>query len=53
MNWKRKFVGNWGRLGMKSNLSEIYFYNKEKIAVNTLTKKNYISTENIQPNKGE
>lgn len=37
---------------MKYKLSDIAFYVKEKISVDTLTVKNYISTENMKPNKG-
>ncbi len=37
---------------MKSNLSAICFYVREKIMVESLTKKNYVSTENLLPNKG-
>ena len=37
---------------MKSNLSIIADYVKDKVPVNSLTVKNYISTENMQPNKG-
>lgn len=36
---------------MKSNLSEICEYRKEKIDVSVLTPENYISTENMLPNK--
>ena len=38
---------NWGKV----KLSEICFYAKDKIDVASLNKKNYISTENILPNK--
>ena len=37
---------------MKSNLSDICEYGKGKVDVSTLTLKNYISTENMLPNKG-
>ena len=36
---------------MKYDLSNICSYGKEKIGVNELTKDNYISTENMVPNK--
>lgn len=36
---------------MKSNLSTICYYVKEKVEVSLLNKKNYISTENMLPNK--
>ncbi|MCR5457622.1 MAG: restriction endonuclease subunit S [Clostridiales bacterium] len=36
---------------MKSNLSDICEYRKGKIDVSTLTQENYISTENMLPNK--
>lgn len=51
MNWKMKFGRNWGRLGMKSKLSDICSYRKEKIAVAELDRGNYISTENMLPDK--
>lgn len=51
MNWKMKFGRNWGRLGMKSKLSDICSYRKEKIAVAKLDRGNYISTENMLPDK--
>ena len=37
---------------MKYKLSNICFYAKGKIDVSDLTKLNYISTENMLPNKG-
>ena len=37
---------------MKSNLSSICEYRKGKIDVTLLSPKNYISTENMIPNKG-
>lgn len=46
-----KFGRNWGRLGMKSELSDICSYRKEKIAVAELDRGNYISTENMLPDK--
>lgn len=51
MNWKRKFVRNWGRLGMKCRLSDICCFRKEKVEVENLNTQNYISTENMLPNK--
>ena len=36
---------------MKSKLSDICFYCKEKIAIAELSRENYISTENMLPNK--
>lgn len=51
MNWKRKFVRNWGRLGMKYKLSDICSFRKGKVEVENLNTKNYISTENMLPNK--
>lgn len=52
MNWKKKFVRNWGRLGMKCKLSDICVFRKGKVDVSKLTLKTYISTENMLPNKG-
>ena len=46
-----KLERNWGRLGMKSKLSDICSYRKEKIAVAELDRENYISTENMLPGK--
>lgn len=43
---------NWRRLGMKSKLSDICFYAKGKVNVSGLTDADYISTENMLPNKG-
>lgn len=37
---------------MKSNLETIAYYAKEKVLVDGLTTNNYISTENMQSNKG-
>ena len=42
---------SWGRLGMKSKLSDICSYRNEKIAVAELDRENYISTENMLPDK--
>ena len=52
MNWKKKFVRNWGRLGMKCKLSDICVFRKGKVDVSKLTLKTYISTENMLPYKG-
>ena len=52
MSWKKKFVRNWGRLGMKCKLSDICDFRKGKVDVSKLTLKTYISTENMLPNKG-
>ena len=52
MNCKKKFVRNWGRLGMKCKLSDICVFRKGKVDVSKLTLKTYISTENMLPNKG-
>lgn len=43
---------SWGRLGMKSKLSEICDFVKEKTDVVGLDNTTYISTENMLPNKG-
>ena len=51
MSWKRRFVRNWGRLGMKYKLSDICSFRKGKVEVENLNTKNYISTENMLPNK--
>ena len=37
---------------MKYRLEDICSFRKEKVAVSSLTLKNYISTENMLPNKG-
>lgn len=37
---------------MKYNLSDVAFYAQEKVTVDTLTVGNYISTENMKPNRG-
>ena len=52
MSWKKKFVRNWGRLGMKCKLSDICVFRKGKVDISNLTLKTYISTENMLPNKG-
>ena len=43
---------NWRRLGMKSKLSDICFYAKGKVNISGLSDADYISTENMLPNKG-
>ena len=52
MSWKEKLGRNWGRLGMRYKLSDICFYAKGKVDVSGLTDADYISTENMMPNKG-
>lgn len=52
MNWRQKSERNWGRLGMKYNLSSICEYRKGKVSVEGLNNDTYISTENMLPNKG-
>ena len=52
MSWKKKFVRNWRRLGMKCKLLDICVFRKGKVDVSKLTLKTYISTENMLPNKG-
>ena len=52
MRWKKKSGRNWGRLGLASKLNDICSYAKGKTAVAGLTTQNYISTENMLPNKG-
>lgn len=52
MGWKMRFVRNWGRLGMKYNLSDICEFVKGKTEVSTLDGSSYISTENMLPNRG-
>ena len=53
MNWKRRFVRNWGRLGMKYNwitkkLSDIAFINpKESLRKGTVAKK--VPMDKLQP----
>ena len=46
-----KSARNWGRLGMKCKLSDICSFRKGKVEVENLNAKNYISTENMLPNK--
>ena len=43
---------NWGQLGMKCKLSDVCNFRKGKVSVSGLSKKTYISTENMLPNKG-
>ena len=52
MSWKCRLGNDWGRLGMMSNLSSLCTYAKGKVSVDTLSKQNYVSTENMLPNKG-
>lgn len=47
-----KSARSWGQLGMKYKLSEICEYAMGKVPVGMLNEKNYISTENMLPNKG-
>ena len=37
---------------MTSELSSLCSYAKGKVSVDTLSKRNYVSTENMMPNKG-
>lgn len=46
-----KSARNWGRLGMKCKLSDICSFRKGKVLVEELNTKNYVSTENMLPNK--
>lgn len=41
----------WGRLDMKYRLSDLCEYRKEKVPVSDVKIENYISTENMLPNK--
>ena len=53
MNWRRKSKNDWGRLDLNfKNLSEVSDYVNERVKVENLTVENYISTENMLPNKG-
>ena len=52
MSWKKKYGKNWGRLGMRYNLSDICDYVKGKVDVSVLDESTYISTENMMSNKG-
>ena len=52
MNSRTRSEGNWGRLGMKSKLSDICHYVKGKVDVSGLDNVTYISTENMLPDKG-
>ena len=45
-------MNDWGRLDMTSELSSLCSYAKGKVSVDTLSKRNYVSTENMMPNKG-
>lgn len=51
MSWKKRYEGNWGQLGMKCKLSDICTYVGCKVKVADLNTFNYISTENMLPNK--
>ena len=52
MSLKSKLGNDWGRLDMTSELSSLCSYAKGKVSVDTLSKRNYVSTENMVPNKG-
>ena len=53
MNWRRKSKSDWGRLDLNfKNLSKVSDYVNERVKVENLTVENYISTENMLPNKG-
>lgn len=53
MNWRKKSKNDWGRLDLNfKNLSEVSDYVNERVKVENLTVENYISTENMLPNKG-
>ena len=53
MNWRKKSKKDWGRLDLNfKNLSEVSDYVNERVKVENLTVENYISTENMLPNKG-
>lgn len=53
MNWKKKSKNDWGRSDLNfKKLSEVSNYVNERIKVDDLTVENYISTENMIPNKG-
>ncbi len=51
MNWNLRLERSWGHLGMKYKLSELCEYVKGKISVEALNSTNYVSTENMLPNK--
>mgnify|MGYP003816432927 CR=1 FL=1 len=58
MNWKKKSASSWGGLGLSCSewkevrLSEIAQYITNKIDISLVNKENYITTENMLPNKG-
>lgn len=53
MNWRKKSKNDWGRLDLNfKDLSEVSDYVNERVKVENLTVENYISTENMLPNKG-
>ena len=52
MNLRLKSKRSWGRLGMKSKLSDICHYVNGKVNVSELDNSTYVSTENMLPNKG-
>ena len=52
MNLKKKSERNWEQLDMKCKLSDICSFRKAKVGIENLNEQNYISTENMLPNKG-
>ena len=52
MSLRHRSKNDWGRLDMTSELSSLCSYAKGKVSVDTLSKRNYVSTENMMPNKG-
>lgn len=53
MNLKMKFEKDWGQLALKYKLlSDVCYFSKERVSVESLTPANYISTENMVSNKG-
>ena len=51
MNLKMRLERNWERLDMKCKLSDICSFRKVKVGIENLNEQNYISTENMLPNK--
>ena len=52
MNLRKKSRKDWGRLALKfKKLSAVGFYATERVNINILDLENYISTENMNPNK--
>ena len=47
-----KFGRDWGRLGLRSKLSDICYFYEGRVVVVDLDLDTYISTENMIPNKG-